>query len=1215
MDTNLEEPDTEQYTGIHLAGRIRDTNPVVMTSDARTATHGVLMPRVMHPNRTDQQAQHYQWNNHTIIGEQHSREHPTPQRYSPRPRYPHDERDDHDSIPYTIHEPYQPTADDIDTIWSFSNHIFKGDEEGRPVPNIDRQTHNQHLNRHLDYLISRGTPPGRGIMEMWILCAGYTRTFHAVINRQGNSSLTPDSWKHVYEARTWHNSKLGDSTKIARHLMPPHLVIQLLHLPQPTQLRIRRDLCVHAMHRRKEATDSEKDEMYPVLSAFERQIKKELRDLLRNNLAYENSRHGIGDPPHVISAQDIAVQNICQHINPNTTSTEWQQVPDNNAHDEIYISNPEIPHLILPGYLTANLRMIPREHFNVIYEIACTPINTTGTNTNPKGNITFSEKLDPAYDSDIIIPRIREQLHRYLIRKTMGITPNTAQAMQYHKTGAGLGSLPTDSEASTDQTSPNHDIRVCPSCSTQRAHYVNTDEPPSKRHKPPPCPLCKCKLAPIPIEHSTPHTDWHTPHGTWRLVVPESQPPHYIFIPPSGEPLTKSETEDMIMRLGVESQFNHTTATIPSQQHVPLQTSNSTTWADLGVQPTPPWYTHNESPPPPAQMEFHPTMHTLHVLQERVNQTGAITEESQIKASTAHLEIPRNVAELLESEDITTRTWAQLMINHLRSNKKYLESTKRIRREHHLENNTAKRIRQYHNLRIATPTPETMPPNQAPTPTRLITANPTAARDLDLGATLRLQGETPITEPPNIHHLINNLAKQHHHTGSYGFPALQDGHGTVDTQEKAVDVVINLLKFFKAQIRATRTWWIRIYRDFTEDDHTPEHFTDKDNIDNLEHTIVNPPNHNDLKTWVQHSDISPIYVPEAQAWHTLYGIDGEGRVYKREGHFWTLSTWLSDVGGTYSLSDTIKRWYGMPVIAQYIKDRGHQLVRDCIRRNARSKKTLLTHLSKANLLPQSRYMRHVASEALKEYIIHDLYIRDKIDTDGFTLANLPDLPDADEPAENRGEAQRADHDERDATQLVILPLTHRRLLYPMLTDSQLEDATIHVPTEHHYRCPRRVSMNYKGRLLTLPCGRIKRNTTSWIHYYSQRRRGRRHIWMCDTCCQDWSRDWPGTRMTTLRSPYHTIQYITNEPDQHVQHSRAKHLMNYYRKFEGPKPRRDVENFVDTPATTTRFDLTNADWQWLTDALYRPPATSSLADWIQSVMTLTPDVADKIPNED
>ena len=72
-------------------------------------------------------------------------------------------------------------------------------------------------------------------------------------------------------------------------------------------------------------------------------------------------------------------------------------------------------------------------------------------------------------------------------------------------------------------------------------------------------------------------------------------------------------------------------------------------------------------------------------------------------------------------------------------------------------------------------------------------------------------------------------------------------------------------------------------------------------------------------------------------------------------------------------------------------------------------------------------------------------------------------------------------------------------------------------------------------------------------------------------------------------------------------------MNYYRKFEGPKPRRDVENFVDSPATPTRFDLTNSDWQWLTDALHRPPSSTTLADWIQSIMTLTPDTADSEPS--
>ena len=82
---------------------------------------------------------------------------------------------------------------------------------------------------------------------------------------------------------------------------------------------------------------------------------------------------------------------------------------------------PTMPYFVLPAYMAAKLRLIQREHFNVIYEIACTPINTTGINTTPAGNYSpqMCEPLDPEQDSATIIPRLRELIHRYFIRKAL----------------------------------------------------------------------------------------------------------------------------------------------------------------------------------------------------------------------------------------------------------------------------------------------------------------------------------------------------------------------------------------------------------------------------------------------------------------------------------------------------------------------------------------------------------------------------------------------------------------------------------------------------------------------------------------------------------------------------------------------------------------------------------------------------------------------------
>ena len=93
----------------------------------------------------------------------------------------------------------------------------------------------------------------------------------------------------------------------------------------------------------------------------------------------------------------------------------------------------------------------------------------------------------------------------------------------------------------------------------------------------------------------------------------------------------------------------------------------------------------------------------------------------------------------------------------------------------------------------------------------------------------------------------------------------------------------------------------------------------------------------------------------------------------------------------------------------------------------------------------------------------------------------------------------------------------------------------------------------------------------------------------------WGRQHHGTRQTDLRSPYHTIQYITGEPTKAIENSKAEHMVQYYRKITGLQPRRDIEHFQDEPHRTTRFDIT--DNQDLVDLLYKAPDTTNLADWL------------------
>jgi hypothetical protein len=317
------------------------------------------------------------------------------------------------------------------------------------------------------------------------------------------------------------------------------------------------------------------------------------------------------------------------------------------------------------------------------------------------------------------------------------------------------------------------------------------------------------------------------------------------------------------------------------------------------------------------------------------------------------------------------------------------------------------------------------------------------------------------------------------------------------------------------------------------------------------------------------------------------------------------------------MHDILWHWELMAIIADPVKNRGkYQPARnmDKIQKSARN--NLTKYLENLHLLPHSRYLRYVAKHTLKEYIIHDLYLRDVIDTDGINLNDLPDVEnfhlantspraaaDLLSTGENKQDAMyRTTHDERQAVQLCQLPLTARRLLFPFLNDDDLENPAIYVVTELYFRCPRRYTALYNGKTITLACGRTKRNTTSWIHWYSEKTKGPRHVWLCHCCKLAWARAYKGTRMAVLRTPYHTVQYVCNEPSQSVENLRSATMATYYRKVEGLSPRRDVEHYEDEPIRTTRFDITGDGNQPLTDSLFGPPNSEHMADWLYAMLT-------------
>ena len=91
-------------------------------------------------------------------------------------------------------------------------------------------------------------------------------------------------------------------------------------------------------------------------------------------------------------------------------------------------------------------------------------------------------------------------------------------------------------------------------------------------------------------------------------------------------------------------------------------------------------------------------------------------------------------------------------------------------------------------------------------------------------------------------------------------------------------------------------------------------------------------------------------------------------------------------------------------------------------------------------------------------------------------------------------------------------------------------------------------------------------------------------------------------MVVLRTRHATLQYRTNEPSSHIDHQRQRHMAAFYRKIEGPQPRRDVERKEDDPGATYRFDLTSADKDNLTDILHSAPPSEHFADWLLSLLS-------------
>ena len=1109
---------------------------------------------------------------------------------------------------------YMPNAGIMDSLWIYSNHLrtVKAGFDDIDEPAIHK--HLKHLHRHLDWLIGHNVPPRAGLKEMYILCAGYNRLYQHVVSRQGNTGLqlstrgtTPDTWLRILHRQPKLDSP--NITKIASMHMPPHLILAMHGLPTQTLHGVLSHLVALAQSRRTEDREQAPFRTTTEPELLNKIIQREVKNELRRLLNYHNSKHSAEDPPHVMAAQDHTAARLCSLVQPTSmTATELHLNMDANNPD-LVITDPPVKDLVLPGYMSPIIRQIPKEHMAIICEVARLPTNTRDSNQDETGDTLPQayQPLDPLTDARTIICRIQELAHRHLIRQRLNKVPEATSNVGR----AGIGSSSSTLTPAAPTQEEMDAQYICPQCAVPR-------EVRGTPSKPPPCLICRSCDPPIPRADASAHTDWHTAHGTWRYYVPpltstralqggthsqveEDNTPYYIYIPKGRPPLSREETDAFISRISIQAHFNHTTSTVPEHQPLVTDSSSTTSWADLGIRPSrdPQFNSTQSSLGKPYKRrdqttrEFHPTLHVLHEMQRAyINATDDEPEPAFEKSDY----VPRQLEHLLDSTNTTTRTWAQLLIKHTQHQEPYTKIAKRVRdanaREYHPP--LSKRSRFSTLLDYDSIEPDHQVDHQA-RPTTFVGHDSTLARKLDIGAQYRLEGRPATTHPHNIDDIPQHLRRVNIETGTYGFPMTIDSQ-PIDSEAKAVDLIVKMIRRRKGEVRITSAWWVPMHRRIRPEDITPKFLTGSHTIDDLNY-VTSP-----AGTYIQ-----AYYCPDYHGYHTHFGTDEHGNGYFRAAHGWTLSTWLSDMGGNMTIKDLLRKWEAMPPYIPYQRTTNSP-ARDLQKRHNMNRSNMNMHLEQHHLMPHNRYLRDVAYGHLKEFMVHDLYLRDLIDTKGINLQDLPDLqqlvrtPDGTKVVvkEDKNTARfRQEFDESWAVQLCTLPLHHRRLLYPTLTTAQLSDPTIWVPAEHYFRCPRIFWGFHEGVEYTLPCGQVKRNCSSWIHLYNESARGPRNIWNCDCCLMAWGRQHKGTRQTNLRSPYHTIQYITCEPTKRVENAKIEHMITYYRKITGLQPRRDIEHYNDEPHKTTRFDIT--DQQDLVDLLYTAPNTDQLANWLYQMV--------------
>ena len=328
--------------------------------------------------------------------------------------------------------------------------------------------------------------------------------------------------------------------------------------------------------------------------------------------------------------------------------------------------------------------------------------------------------------------------------------------------------------------------------------------------------------------------------------------------------------------------------------------------------------------------------------------------------------------------------------------------------------------------------------------------------------------------------------------------------------------------------------------------------------------------------------------------------------YILSGDRWTISTWFSEAGGNLSVKELCLYWFAMPiVINRKSNNQWHskrERDRNKMQRSHEKMTNLDNYLTKINMVPQNRSMRAFAKNYLDEFIVADAHFRNTINRADFDLKRLPDLTSTPTSETVDDLETRGDHDDRHAVQLTALPMAHRRVLYPGLQDHELTDPCIYVPAELYYACSAKVTLQIENKPVTRRCGQVRRNTTSWTHEYKKTGRTRNR-WYCSACSRLWQRQLGGTRFVVLRTPFSTIQYRTDEPSADIDRKRKQHMATFYKKIEGPQPRRDTEHLEDHPDRTMRFDLSdNTDPGNLKDKLHAAPDDSQFADWLMAMLT-------------